>query len=283
MLVIGATGELGAEVARALAAGGVEVRAMTRRADRLHLASVDDVVRADLGDPLSLKAALEDVQRVFLVSSPVIEQVELETSAIAAAESAGVQHLVKISNLPIAGLDSGLHGNHRAIERRLAASGVASTVLQPSFFSSVLLRQIGLLRRGRLILPTGDGAIAWIDPRDIAAVAAEVLADPDPPVGVLRLTGPQSLTAAELAARIGQAVGAEITLDQPDLGKWGADLKSGGMDPWLVDSTLHLYAAVAAGALAGVSPDGPRVLGRATRPIEEWLRDELEPRLARAE
>ena len=43
MLVIGAAGELGAEVARTLAAQGVEVRAMTRRADILHIEGVHDV------------------------------------------------------------------------------------------------------------------------------------------------------------------------------------------------------------------------------------------------
>ena len=283
MLVIGATGELGAEVARTLAARGVDVRAMTRRAGEPGLDGIDDVVRADLGDPSTLAAAFAGVQRVFLVSSPVADQVESETNAIVAAEQAGVEHVVKVSNLPIAGLDSGLHGNHRAIERRLAASSVVSTVLQPSFFSSVLARQLALLRRGRLVLPTGDGAIAWIDPRDIAAVAAEVLADPEQRAGVLRLTGPEALTARELARRIGRSIGTEITLLQPDLEKWGSDLTAGGMDPWLAESTLHLYAAVAAGALAGVSPDVQRVLGRPARPIDEWLRDELVPRLVRAE
>ena len=59
---------------------------------------------------------------MFLVSSPTQDQVELETNAIEAAEAAGVERIVKVSNIPIAGLETGLHGNHRAIERRLAAS-----------------------------------------------------------------------------------------------------------------------------------------------------------------
>ena len=59
---------------------------------------------------------------MFLVSSPTQDQVELETNAIEAAERAGVERIVKVSNIPIAGLETGLHGNHRAIERRLAAS-----------------------------------------------------------------------------------------------------------------------------------------------------------------
>jgi len=278
VLVIGATGELGSAVARALVGLGADVRAMTRSGNP-DVDGLASVVRADLSDPESLTDAFADVHRAFLVSSPTRDQVELETNAIVAAEAGGLEYVVKVSNLPIAGLDDGLHGNHRAIERRLAASPVASAVVQPSFFASVLLRQLGLLRRDRMVMPTGDGAIAWIDPRDIAAVVATLLAADDPPGGALRLTGPEALTAAELATRVGTAVGRGIELLQPDLQSWGEGLQRSGMDPWLVDSTVHLYEAVAQGALADTSDAVGRVLRRSPRPIDEWLNDELLPRL----
>jgi len=279
VLVIGAAGDLGAGVARGLVARGVAVRAMSRRADAAMPGGVTDIVIADLGEPASLVAAFDGVRRAFLVSSAGPDQVALETNAIAAAEHAGVEHVVKVSNLPIAGLDSGLHGNHRAIERRLAASAVASTVLQPSFFASVLSRQLGLLRRGRFVMPTGEGRIAWIDPRDIAAVAAAVLGDPVPAAGALRLTGPETLDAAELVARIAAVTGREVALLQPALDSWHEGLVTNGMDPWLAESTVHLYEAVSRGALADVSTDVERVLGRPPRPIDDWLRDELVPLL----
>jgi uncharacterized protein YbjT (DUF2867 family) len=280
VLVIGATGALGSEVVRALVARGVDVRSMSRRTEGPSGRDGGEFVRADLRDADSLIPAFAGVARAFIVSSPARDQVELETNAIVAAEHAGVRHVVKVSNLPIVGLEGGLHGNHRALERRLEASSSTSTVVQPSFFASVLERQIGLLRKGRFVLPTGDGPIAWIDPRDIAEVVATVLADPDPPLGALRLTGPEALTAAALVRRIEQATGTEIALLQPDLAAWQDGLVSGGMDPWLAESTVHLYEAVASGALADVSPDVERVLGRPPRAIDEWLRDVLVPRLA---
>jgi uncharacterized protein YbjT (DUF2867 family) len=205
--------------------------------------------------------------------------VPLETNAIAAAEATGIAHVVKISNIPIPGLDGGLHGNHRAIEARLATSTLGATVLQPSFFSSVLLRQLALLRRGRFVMPTGDGRIAWIDPRDIAAVAAAVLGDAEPRAGALRLTGPEALSAADVAGRITKVSGHEISLLQPPLDVWQAELRSSGMDPWLLESTVHLYDAVARGALADVSPDVERVLGRPPRALDDWIHEELVPLL----
>ena len=278
VLVIGSTSEVGAEVARLLLTDGIAVRAMRRRPGAPVPAGAEPV-DGDLHDPASLAAAFEDIERVFLISSPAREQVELETNAIEVAERTGVSHVVKISNLPIDGVDTGLHGNHRAIERRLAGSTVGSTVLQPSFFASVLARQVDGLRRGGLVLPTGDGAVAWIDPRDIAAVAAAVLADPAPAAGPLRLTGAEALTADALAARLATVLGRPVELVQPPLDRWAAALVDRGMDPWLVESTVHLYRAVARGALAGVSPDVERVLGRPPRPIDEWVRERLLPQL----
>jgi hypothetical protein len=53
------------------------------------------------------------------------------------------------------------------------------------------------------------------------------------------------------------------------------------MDPWLADSTHHLYDAVARDALAGVSPVVEQLLGRAPRPVDDWLQARLAPQLSR--
>jgi uncharacterized protein YbjT (DUF2867 family) len=230
------------------------VRALVRRPIAAGSDVADEVVLADLGDPEALRTACDGVHAMFLVSSPTRRQVDLETNAIVAAERAGVARIVKVSNIPIEGLDSGLHGNHRAIERRLAASPVASTVLQPSFFTTVIERQRDLIARGRIVLPFGSGRIAWVDPQDIAEVAvAALIRDIDGPV---RVTGPESLDGDEVAARLG------VRRLDPPLTAWRDAVVADGLDPWLADSTVALYAAVARGALADVSPDVERILGR---------------------
>jgi uncharacterized protein YbjT (DUF2867 family) len=246
VLVIGAAGDLGRRVTQHLVERGSDVRAFSRRNGD------------DLADPASIGAACTGVRAVFLQSSPTREQVALETNAIEAAERARVQRIVKISNIPITGLDDGLHGNHRAVERRLAASPVASTVVQPSFFTTVVDRQADLLARGRIVLPFGAGRVAWVEPDDIAEVAAVALVgDVD---GPLVVTGPDAIDGDEVAARLG------VRRLDPPLGQWRDAVATTGMDEWLLDSTVHLYEAVARGALADVSPDVERVLGRPPRP-----------------
>jgi uncharacterized protein YbjT (DUF2867 family) len=256
VLVIGATGELGREVA-SLVAGrdGVEVRAFVRRPLPSGGPPLDDVVMGDLRDASALERACAGVTSMFLVSSPTQDQVEFETNAIEAAERAGVERIVKVSNIPIAGLESGLHGNHRAIERRLESSECAATILQPSFFASVIDKQRDVVTRGHIVLPTGAGKIAWIEPTDIAAVAAEALvrADLD---GPLHLTGPEALDGDEVAARLGVK-----RIDLP-LDRWRETVVASGLDPWLADSTVHLFEAIARGALAETTGTVERVLGR---------------------
>ena len=134
------------------------------------------------------------------------------------------------------------------------------TVVQPSFFSSVIDKQRDLIDRGRFVMPTGDGKIAWIDPADIAAVAVEALIRDDLN-GPLHLTGPEASTATRSPARLGARGSTRRSTE------WRDAVVAGGLDPWLADSTVHLYEAVARGALAPVTDVVPRVLGRPARAV----------------
>jgi uncharacterized protein YbjT (DUF2867 family) len=134
------------------------------------------------------------------------------------------------------------------------------TVVQPSFFASVIEKQRAMIDRGLFVMPTGDGKLAWIDPADIAAVAVEALLRDDL-LGALHITGPEALSAGDVAARLGSRWIA------PPIDEWRDAVVASGLDPWLADSTVHLYEAVARGALAEVTDVVPRVLGRPARPV----------------
>ena len=109
---------------------------------------------------------------------------------------------MKVSNIPIPGLDGGLHGNHRAIERRLAASPVAATVL-----AAVVLhdgaRPAARPHRpgpGRVAVRRGTdrvGRSRRTSPRSRPRRSRATSTDP------LRITGPEALDGDEVAARLG--------------------------------------------------------------------------------
>src|SRR5712675_1977407 len=95
--VIGATGQQGGGVLRALQARGqFKVRALTRNPDK-HRELAEEVVEADLGRPETLKAAFAGAHGVFLVTSfqeAGTDELKQATAAIRAAKDAGVKHFI---------------------------------------------------------------------------------------------------------------------------------------------------------------------------------------------
>src|SRR5258707_2026434 len=95
--VIGATGQQGGGVVRALQTSGqFKVRALTRNPDK-HRELAEEVVEADLGKPETLKAAFAGAHGVFLVTNfqeAGTDELKQATAAISAAKDAGVKHFI---------------------------------------------------------------------------------------------------------------------------------------------------------------------------------------------
>src|SRR6202795_3698028 len=95
--VLGATGQQGGAVVRALQAGNqFKVRALTRNPAK-HRELADEVVEADLNSPETLKSVFAGAHGVCLVTNfqeHGAEELKQATAAVRAAKEAGVKHLV---------------------------------------------------------------------------------------------------------------------------------------------------------------------------------------------
>lgn len=91
-----------------------------------------ELSQGDFSQPDTLEAALQGVEKAFLVMPNDLHQVELESNFIDAAKKAGVQHIVKLSVMGAGELPSTFQKWHRQIEERLEASGITWTHLQPN-------------------------------------------------------------------------------------------------------------------------------------------------------
>jgi uncharacterized protein YbjT (DUF2867 family) len=95
--VVGATGQQGGAVVRALQAGNqFEVRALTRNPAKHHELAAE-VIQADLNRPETLKPAFEGAHGVFLVtnwSEQGTDELKQATAAVRAGKDAGVKHFV---------------------------------------------------------------------------------------------------------------------------------------------------------------------------------------------
>jgi uncharacterized protein YbjT (DUF2867 family) len=278
ILVIGATGVMGREVMRSLE-GRCRLRALVHSdmsdAEIARRYPQAERVQRDLLDAASLAPAFAGVDRVFLLTPSVPEQGPMEENALAAALAAGVQRIVYVSSTDV-GWGIELSAAHRVMEGHLAESGVDHVVLRPEYLLNNLLGEVEELARGRLVAPSADGRCPFVDARDVGAVSAAVLIAADPPPGPHEITGSESLTFAQLAGRLGAALGRPVEHIDPDPAEWAREAVSAGMHPWLAGALAEYFEALRTRPLEA-SDHTRRVIGRGPRSVEDFTDDVLAP------
>ena len=264
-LVLGATGRVGGEVARLLARRGEAVRAASRDPLAAAARSREAVewVEFDLERPATYPAALAGVDRVFLIARPGDDHSDrVAVPFIDAAERHGARHVV---NLTAMGTERREDFALRRIELHIEASGLEFTHLRPNWFMQVLAQgSVGAEIRagGTFRLPAADARISYVDARDVAAVAAEVLSCPGHAGRAYTLTGPEGLDHAEVARALSAATGREIRYVPIDEDTAREALGAAGFPPPWVERLVTFYRLIRAGACAPVTGDVEAVLGR---------------------
>jgi uncharacterized protein YbjT (DUF2867 family) len=269
ILVTGATGNVGGEVAAALAAAGEDVRAVVRDPARASPPAGVELVQGDLELPESLTPALHEVRAVFLLGGwsdmpGVLRRVE----------RAGVEHVVLLTSRCVVGgrPDNPVTRMWLDAEAPVRGSDLDWTVLRPSGYQSNALRWLPQLRRGDVVrAPWPDVAIAAIDPADIAAAAAVVLTEPGHAGAAYSLSGPEPLTPGDqvraLATVLARPLRYEPLADEEARAEMAADTPA----PY-IDAFFRFYSD-------GEFDDSPvvdtvqRITGRPPRTFAEWARE----------
>ena len=166
--VVGATGQQGGGVVRALQAQGqFKVRALTRNPDK-HGGLAEEVVAADLDQPATLAAAFQGAYGVFLVTNAWEKgtgEIQQATAVVRAAKDAGVKHFIW-STLPNVEAISGgkFHVPHftdkAKVERIVHEAGFEhhSFVIAPFYYQN-LVGAMGPQKQA-------DGSLGWALPID---------------------------------------------------------------------------------------------------------------------
>lgn len=219
--VIGATGKTGNAVAARALEEGHNLRAVARNPDScVNLVdSGAEIVACDLNDQEGVTSALAGAGAVYYCSplpigydQPFTVERSWGRNAINAAQSAGVEHFVLLSAAgPETARGVVLIETKRAIERDLAASGLAYTILRPSMFmDNVAMAGPEALLAVGLAWPFSEYApIQPITAADIAEVAFKAIAS-GPRNSVFNVVGPEALTFPKIADGLGRAMAAEV-------------------------------------------------------------------------
>jgi uncharacterized protein YbjT (DUF2867 family) len=259
--VIGATGKVGRGVISELLERDVRVRALARDPDAAGLPGGADVVPGDLSRPQDLAAHLDGVEAVFLVWPFFTDQ---GAGEVVDALARRARRIVYLSAEAAGGRPGSFWaGVERAVER----ASTDWTFLRPTGFAANTLMWAGQIRESGVVRwPYGRAARSLIHERDIAAVAAHALSD-DGHAGARHvLTGPETLTQAEQAHAIGDAIGRPVRWEE--LSREEAEDQIAGLPPTALETWASFVRTPEI-----VTSTVEAITGRPARPFSEWARD----------
>lgn len=265
ILVTGATGTVGSEVINQLsgAAADVNIRAAAHSIENLKKIVKSDIVEPvemDYDKPDSLKDALKDVDRVFLLTPFQSDMVELSSNFLKEIENAGnIKHIVKLS---VMGADSepGIIGSrlHRQVEKMMEDTGIPFTFLRPNFFMQNFVNFFSqsIKEQGAFYLPAGDGRVSFVDVRDIASVAVQTLTKNN--VGrhngkAYNITGPEAISYGDVARILSDQLGKKISYVDISEDAARKGMKESGWDDWTINYMMELFNIIRMGYLSQVS------------------------------
>jgi NAD(P)H dehydrogenase (quinone) len=276
--VTGATGHLGRLVVTGLLDAGVpaaEVVAVVRTPDKAaDLADRGVQVRqADYTDPAALKAALQGVDRLLLVSgSEVGQRVPQHTNVLQAATAAGVDLVVYTSAPKADDTPLPLAPEHIATERLIADFGIPAVVLRNNWYFENYDQQIGQAAgTGELAGSAGQGRIAAATREDFAAATVAVLTAEQPTLGIVELGGDEAWTLSDLAAAIAAETGRTVTYRDLSAEEHVRSLVAVGLPEGTAQFVAGLDQAIAQGALDTGSRALSGLTGRPTTTLAEYV------------
>ncbi len=277
ILVTGATGNVGEAVVRALLACGLRVIAAGQDVASVTARFGDAVkpARLDFLDRTTWDGALLAADHLFLMRPPSIADVERSLNPfVDAARAAGVDHVVFLS---VAGAGRNKIVPHRKVEDHLRARSDRFTNLRPGFFAQNLQSAYrdDIVEDDRIYVPAGRKQwVNWIDVRDIAEVAALVLADSEPHRGRdYTLTGPGPVPWSTVVDALSSATGRPIRYQPASVIGYVLHLRRQGLPRGAIAVQTILHFLLRFGQGAGFDPTLERLLRRPGRSVREYIAD----------
>ncbi len=267
VLVIGASGKTGRRLVAHLYERGMPVKAASRNPG-------EGQSLFDWNKPETYGTTLAGVEAIYLIPPALVEDpAPLTGPFLMHAKKAGVRRVLLLSSLGVEFPHEPQDSGRRKLEQQVIASGLDWTILRPSGFAQNFSESFllpGILHADTVASATGDGAVAFVDAGDIAAVAAKVLADGEGHVGkTYAITGPAPLTFADAAEAISKAAGRRITYRQISSDEL-LKILTEGIPADYAAMVVRDQQAIREGAAALVTDVVERITGRPATPFVEF-------------
>ncbi len=290
ILVTGASGRLGGvggTIVEMLRRRDLPVRALVHREDERAEAlrsTGAEVVVGDLTRAGDMARALAGCRRLYFGMSTSAHYLEATVIAAAVARQHGdLEVFVNISQMTVSQMsliemtDSPQQRQHWLSEQVLNWSGLpvvhlrATVFLQNPFFLEWAAESIA--RDGTIRLPFGTGRTSPVDARDVAEVAAAILANPTPHLGkVYELTGPRSQDLHGLATEYSAALGRTVTYVDVPLEAWrDQELRPRNFSDHLFEHLVTMAQLHAANRYDRLTHDVEAIIGRPATSVRDFV------------
>jgi uncharacterized protein YbjT (DUF2867 family) len=259
ILVLGGTGKTGRRVADLLRQAGKPVRTGSRTAEP----------RFDWENRATWGPALRGVKAAYVAYQPDLAApgaLEIVDAFFRQADESGVEKLVLLSG----------RGEVEAeqAEQALQATAADWTILRASWFFQNFSESflVDAIAAGDVALPSGPAAEPFVDVDDIAEIAFAALTEVGHSRQLYDITGPRTLTFAEVIGEIAQATGRDIRFTAAPPADFRAQLVASGVPGAEADLVIYLFTTVLDGRNTPLADGVQRALGRPPRDFSDYVR-----------
>ncbi len=284
ILLTGAAGHMGKFALDTLLASGKvapgDIVATTRDPKKLadYAAKGVEVRAADFDKPETLVTAFAGIDRLAIISTDAVDgtdkRLKQHLVAVAAAEKAGVKHIIytsmpkpETSAIPFA-------PDHLGTEQAIKATGIAHTILRVSWYQENLLQSLPqALGSGQWFTSAEDGKIAYIARDDAARTVAAVLLADNNDSATYTLTGPELNTSAEIAALASDVTGKPIAIVPVSDAQLGEGLKQAGLPAPVIGLVVAIDTNTRQGGLDIQTDAVEKLTGTKPQSVRKFLED----------
>ncbi len=253
ILVLGATGKVGAQTVRQIEqAGDSRVIAAVRSPEKAQVWQNQNIetVILDLDLPETLLPALKGIDRVLLLTGYSVDMLRQSKRFIDAAKQVGVKHIVHIGASGAPTNEVAHWGWHQFIEAYIEQQGFSYTHLRPeAFMQNITDPGYRWLDGNTIRHYVGNARWSWIDCNDLALVAAHSLREPEKYAGQIIPLGYDAKSFAEIAEIFTEVVGQPFYAQARSPEEFLENALKGGADPAYMNCIYTQFKLNAAGAI----------------------------------
>jgi uncharacterized protein YbjT (DUF2867 family) len=275
ILAIGGTGNVGSGVVTELLKRGADVRVLVRKQPEAgKLPDGVEVAIGDLLDPVAVEAAMQGVDKLFLLNAVVADELTQALIAYGIAKRIGLKHVTYLSVFKVQEFRDVPHfASKLAVEGALREFGVPYTILRPGYYiQNDLGLKDALTGPGLYPMPLGTAGIAAADMRDIAEAAAISLTEEGHEEQTYDIVGPSLISGPGNAALWSKLLGKEIKYTGHDFDQWEKGMRA-RMPSWSAFDLRMMLQGYFDRGFASTATEVARLtklLGHAPRSYEEF-------------